>query len=197
MTKDDFKTLWTTRYPSSIPISYTLRNDYEDRWFRIHSLPDSKRYADNEAEWTTILSRQNAIITDVLGDGSRLLLVTGYYVFEGHEELSSPVDADSIRKFSFTSLDDIDLHNARPGENEAGEVFRPMFCSVTWSPGGFNDLLRDIAQDSVRAFFIAVDTDIIIAPYDGGVDIIVTNRAARDQYKSKYRDWLSKRDDGL
>jgi hypothetical protein len=44
---------------------------------------------------------------------------------------------------------------------------------------------------------MSVDDDTLIAPYDGGVDLILKDKEIRDQYKSKYRNWLSKRDDGL
>jgi hypothetical protein len=65
MTKEDFQNLWTLNYPDTIPISYRFKHDYSDRWFRIHSLPESKRYAENESEWEILLSRQNEIITDL------------------------------------------------------------------------------------------------------------------------------------
>jgi len=44
MNKKDFETLWTLNYPDTVPIAHLFKHDYSDRWFRIHSLPDSKRY---------------------------------------------------------------------------------------------------------------------------------------------------------
>ncbi|WP_143785595.1 DUF3885 domain-containing protein [Ohtaekwangia koreensis] len=197
MTKEDFNNIWTKRYPDSVPISYTFRHDYPDRWFRIHSLPDSKRYPNNEDEWTIVLSRQNAIITDILGDGAKIFLVTGDFHFEGHTELHPIDDVDSIKGLSFNKLDNIDLYKLWPDEYDNGQVFRPMFCNSVWSPSKFNNILRDIAQDSVRVFFMSVDNDTVIVPYDGGVDLILKDKQAREQYKSKYSDWLSKLDSGL
>jgi hypothetical protein len=40
-----------------------FKRDYSDRRFRIHNLPESKRYAENDAEWKILLSRQNKTIT--------------------------------------------------------------------------------------------------------------------------------------
>jgi hypothetical protein len=197
MTNEDFKKLWTSRYPDSVPISFTFRHDYPDRWFRIHSLPESKRYPDNEDEWTILLHRQNTVITDILGKDSKLLILTGNYHFEGHTELHPIDDVDSIKEFSFNKLDNIDLHKLSPDEYDRGQVFRPIFCDATWSPRKFDNILRDIAQDSVRVFFVSVDSDTLIIPYDGGVDLILKDKPTRDKYKTKYTDWLSKRDDGL
>jgi len=42
-----------------------------------------------------------------------------------------------------------------------------------------------------------VDKKIIIAPYDGGVDLILKDIETRNIYKQKYSDWLSQREDGL
>jgi hypothetical protein len=197
MTKEDFKKLWTNRYPGSEPISYTFRHKYPHRWFRIHSLPDSKRNPDNEDEWTIILERQNSIMTDIFGDGSKILILTGDYHFEGNTELHPIDDVDSIKEFSFNKLDDIDLHKFYPDEYDNGHVFRPIFCDSNWAPHKFDNVLRDIAQDSVRVFSMSVDNDTLIVPYDGGVDLILKDRETRDQYKSKYSGWLSKRNDGL
>jgi hypothetical protein len=197
MTREEFKTLWTSRYPETIPISYQFKHDYSDRWFRIHSLPESKRYADSDDEWKILLNRQNSIITDILGDNSKILIVTGEYHHDGYIELNSLEDINSIKQFSFTHLDNIDLHKSSPEEYDQGQTYKPQFCESVWKKGNWDNVLRDIAQDNVRVFFMSVDNDIVVAPYDGGVDFILKDKETRDNYKNKYRDWLSDRDDGL
>lgn len=77
MTAEEFDTFWTSTYPNTVLISYYFKHDYADRWFRIHSLPELKRYAEDEKEWQLLLDRQNTIITDLLGSGEEFLLVTG------------------------------------------------------------------------------------------------------------------------
>src|SRR3954470_19119956 len=99
MTKEQFKSFWTARYSDTIPISHSFRHDHSDRWFRIHSLPESKRYADNGEEWKVLLDRQNTIMNEVLGEKSKVLIVTGDYYFEGHKEQYRIDDIDSINIF--------------------------------------------------------------------------------------------------
>ena len=72
-----------------------------------------------------------------------------------------------------------------------------MFYEQNWQPHKFDNLLTDIAQDSLRAFFISVEKELIIAPYDGSIDIILNGTKTRDLYKQKYNVWLSERQDGL
>jgi hypothetical protein len=197
MTREQFKSLWTKRYSKTLPISYLFKHDYTDRWFRIHSLPESKRYPDNDEEWRLLLNRQNSIITDILGDNSKVLIVTGEYQYEGHTDLNSSEDVNSIEKLSFTHLDNIDLHKLSPGEYEKGQTYKPRFSESVWVKGNWDNLLRDVAQDNVRVFFISVDNEAVVAPYDGGIDFILKDKETKDSYKDKYHNWLSDRDDGL
>jgi hypothetical protein len=87
MTAEEFKVYWGSNYHETVPISHYFRHDYSDRWFRIHSLPQSKRYAENDQEWSILLHRQNQIVTDLIGENSNFLLVTGEHTMEGYREL--------------------------------------------------------------------------------------------------------------
>jgi hypothetical protein len=197
MNKEEFQKYWTLKYPDTIPISYLFRDDYSDRWFRIHSLPESKRYAENEEEWEILLTRQNEIITDLLGHNTALLIVTGEYNSGNHTTIHITDDEDVFKAYSFIRLDDINLSKLNPEEYDEIDIYRPAFAETVWVPKKHDPLLREIAKDAVRAFFVSFDKNIIIAPYDGGVDFILKNTETRDKYKIKYRDWLSDRDDGL
>ena len=50
-----------------------LREEKSELWLRIHSLPESKRYAENEQE-AGILARHNEIAAKVLGLDSGIFL---------------------------------------------------------------------------------------------------------------------------
>lgn len=109
MTQEEFNKLWISNYPETVPISYLFKHDSADRWFRIHSLPDSKRYPDNDEEWELLLKRQNTIITDLFGLDSKVFLLTGEYNWG--ERIPHVVDEDEIfRDYKFSRLDNIDLY---------------------------------------------------------------------------------------
>ena len=44
---------------------------------------------------------------------------------------------------------------------------------------------------------ISFEQNIIVAPYDGGIDFIIFNDVKRQALRDKYRDWLSPREDEL
>ena len=197
MTKEYFQNLLTQYYPDIVPISYLFKHDYSDRWFRIHSLPDSKRYADKEIEWSILLSRQNEIITDLLGVDEPIFIITGDYNL-GTSKTSYITDEEEVYKsYVFVRLDDIDLKKIDPEQYDEQDVYRPAFATTAWRPNSHDNLLREIANDNIRAFFVSFDKKVIVAPYDGGVDFVLNDSDSKDYYKGKYKQWLSGREDGL
>lgn len=197
MTPDQFEDFWALTYPETLPIQHLLRYNYSDKWFRIHSLPHSKRYADTEEEWRNLMSRQNIAITDVLGNNSKVLLVTGDYNYNEPNAIHITEQEPDFLPFSFQRIGSIDLHKLSPDQYLKGEVHRPAFTEIVWKPHVHDNLLKSIADDKVRAFFVLLNHKAIVAPYDGGIDFILKDIETRDQYKEKYRDWLSERKDGL
>ncbi|HSD05776.1 DUF3885 domain-containing protein [Flavobacterium sp.] len=196
MTKEEFKTFWTLTYPDTIPISYLFKNDYTQKWFRIHSLPESKRYPESENEWEILLGRQNQIITDLFGENEKILLVTGEYNW-GERATFITDEEEVFKPYKFLRLDNIDMFEYNSDDYDKGEIYRPAFAEIIWNLNHYNNLLREIAINNVSAFFVSIVKNIIVVPYDGGIDFIFKDSETRDFYKEKYKDWLSEREDGL
>lgn len=197
MTNEQFNSFWQSTYPDTKPISYFFRRDYPDRWFRIHSLPESKRYAEDEIEWDTLLTRQNQIVTDLLENQSNILLVTGEYNW-GTPEDNHIVNVEEVFKpYTFNRLDNIDLYKIKPDEYDKGQVYRPAIAETIWTTNKHDKLLIEIANYKVSAFIISIEKCVIIAPYDGGIDFILKDSETRNNFKKKYKEWLSAREDGL
>ncbi len=196
MTKEEFNTFWTTTYPKTIPISHLFKHDYSDRWFRIHSLPESKRYAESDEEWNILLTRQNEIIIDLFADNTKVFLVTGEYNW-GERTIFITDEDEVFKPYNFVRLDNIYLFEINPDEYDKEDIYRLAFAETTWTLNSHDNLLKAIANDKTRAFFVSFDKNIIVAPYDGGVDFILKDNHTRDNYKEKYKQWLSEREDGL
>ena len=185
----DFNEFWRLRFPDCPPLGYELRLAYEDRWLRLHSLPQSKRLPDTAVERTEILRRQRAIADDVLGVGSRCFMVG--YEYSGAQRLppSDPVAA-FMPPHASPSL-------SIPAEDPESPTTAVFATVVTWQHAVFDRLLLGIARDETRALWIAIESGGVFAPYDGGVDIIFPNEWERDAARSNYQSWLSHRPDGL
>jgi hypothetical protein len=193
MTPGQFKVYWNKNYPDSYPIDYELKSLFNNRWFRIHSLPDSKRYAENDNENKIILGRQNRLITDLF-QSDDFYIVIGLYNWD----LSSPSTDDYFDLDEFQKIDTLVLHKIRPDQYQDDEVYYEIYMKPNkWKSDKFNDLLTNIADSGVRAMFVNSTKNITVVPYDGGMDIILPDTKTRDDFKIKYKDWLSSREDGL
>jgi hypothetical protein len=186
----DFQKYWAEEYPASPPIGFLLREKYNDKWFRIHSLPRSKRYPENDGEMREVLHRHNAVLDALLRpDGAFVLLTTGYSD-EPTPVLSPLLRTDSTLNrssaFAFTASD-------------TGSPYWHFFVTaLNWQRGCLDAVLAQVATDAVADILvIGQEQNCVYHPYDGGGDIIVRNDEARTALKQMFSAWLSPKADGL
>jgi hypothetical protein len=180
MKVSEFIDYWNKVYPESFPINHELKEIYKDRWFRIHSLPESKRYAETEDEYKMLLDRQNQLINDLIGKESEVAISFGLY--------TDDITNDNHKEIT-------DFGEFEEYENEM--YFDIYVKSEKWENGKMDEILKAIATDEIRAMFVSPSNKCVIAPYDGGVDVIVDSTEKRDKLKTKYKGWLSDRQDGM
>ncbi|RZJ87432.1 MAG: hypothetical protein EOO60_12215 [Hymenobacter sp.] len=201
MTADEFLSFWPTVAATDRPVAYLFRQKFRERWFRIHSLPESKRYASTAAEWQLLLQRHYTLLEDLLGNEKQILLITGYYTQADDEQNIILQDfilrENAFDGLLFTALPAVDVYALSPDIYWPGTHYWPLLAELTMAAPQLEPILRAIADDTSSAFFIGQHSRILVAPYDGGVDIILPNTLIRDQYRHKYRAWLSAREDGL
>ena len=193
MNREEFNKYWKTEYPEAYPISHELKYVYENRWFRIHNLPKSKRYAETDVEYKTMLDRQNQLINDLIGEENTIIVLFGLYT----DDITNSNYKELTDFGKFKIVQTINLHKIRPEEYDDEEVLDIYIKEDIWKNGAKNEILKAIAIDKIRVMFISPLRECIIAPYDGGVDVIVNSTEKRDELKNKYKDWLSERKDGI
>ena len=203
VTQKNFQDFWEINYKNIPLLGHILRDEYfADRWLRIRSLPDSKRYAENDAEMKIILDRQNALISDLIGNGQAYLLLF-YAISENPKSVCFNQISDIVL------LDNIRLDIVLP-ENYEGECyFVSGFVNKLWEATSIDTYLEKVANDEKVVNFDACECDLyriliinikqnrIIAPYDGGVDIFLNKQCERDYFKLRYSNWLSSHELGL
>ena len=193
MNCEEFNKYWDLNYPKSNPIGYELKGVYSDRWLRIHSLPESKRYAETEDEYQIILNRQNKLISELIEENSKIIIVTGQYKKELTIETSN--EFSDFGKFEICRT--IELHKMYPEQYDIDFFYDVYFRPDIWKWNSKNKILKSIANDEFRAMFISPKGNCVLVPYYGGMDIIVSSENKRDELRVKYCDWISERKDGM
>jgi len=200
MTVDDFKKYWIRYYPNGEPIAWQLRDVLKERWFRIHNLPESQRYANCEQEYQEILKRQNILLSDLLGEHQEYILL-----FRGTSQSLAPENLDenllkTEARYEDSSrnifadehfpqlyagshyLKSIAMHEFAPEMFGDDAVFWNFFLLPRmWHDGIDNELLLLIADGVIsNVLFISVTNKTLVIPYDGGADIFMETSVMRD-----------------
>jgi hypothetical protein len=188
--------LWRQRYPDSRPIGDELKYSVNSRWIRFHSLPQSKRYADTEAEYAEILLRHTTLLRELVepsdGEGKLrdLLVVTESWsqspLLVPRDERVVAVSPDGWPWISIQVEDD-------------DEIWTHLFVDhVELLDPRLAALLRLVADDEVEGVIVA-DQQLtwLYHPYDGGADVIAPTTEDRDKLKAQHPKWLSKHGAGL
>ena len=172
----DLKETWE-KYHKDIPrLSWHLRIHKAETWFRIHSLPESKRYPDSKDEESILLDRHNEIAPLVLQDSRKLHL---------HWSWKSNLHG---------------IAGTKTGSYEDDGVETPLYAAEvkSWSPGHYDELIRSVAHDELPAvIFMNPKTGNIYAPYDGGADIFIEESKLRKRIQSQFAMWASQFEGGL
>jgi hypothetical protein len=186
---------WDACFPGCGPVAHELREAFPSRWVRFHSLPGSRRYPEDEDEYATALARQNAILGELAGPGTKIVLLTTEYAGSAGPPASRP---------ELRALDP----QARPWRclptdpsegGPADPTYRHVYASEwRWEPGVLDPILRLVADDVIRDVMVADPAcRWLVHPYDGGLDAILESHSARDRLRASHPDWLSPRPDGL
>jgi hypothetical protein len=186
---------WDRCFPNCEPIGHHLRVAFAERWVRFHSLPESKRYPECEAEYTEALVRHNAILGELTYPGGQVVVVTTGYS-ESHVPVRSYPEVVAIDPGA-APWRTVAMHSVEEGFDEPS--YWHLFASVReWRPGEFDPLVRLVADEVVaNVLLVAPDCLWVLHPYGGGMDVIAASPEARRRLRASYSAWLSARPDGL
>jgi hypothetical protein len=175
---------WINACQSVQPTGWALRAAFRDRWLRIHSLTDSKRYPTTAWDWSELRERHRHATSLLLTEGERGFLI-------------SPWACASHKAFSASGLrPSRHVPEYQPDDQEPpGGPFHA--CSFCWSFDSFIPILDAVAEDATCALFASADASRIYAPYDGGADLFTTDPAQLTTLRMALKTYLSPRSDGL
>lgn len=193
-----FGAAWERSFLLAPPVGYRMRELYPARWLRIHSLPDSKRYAENDPDYAELLARHNAVASDLFGEGGAVVLVCHRYAWP--DEAPAPVPPELPAPGGELRLlrraQGRELHPHADGEEDAAVELWAL--PSNWRAGAFDSMIRRVADDQGPTFVLSTpDAERVYAPYDGGADLFLERRSVRDVWKQRYAAWLSAHPSGL
>ena len=177
---------WTSSFGTALPAGFLLRSARPEIWLRVHSLPESKRYPENQADYQEVLRRYNSVATDVLGEGS---LCTLFITRFGENQV-------------WSKRDEMPLGNKTPqhvfGHGLDDDAIQFFALSVCWRANNFDELLTSVANDQTGPIlFSNLAKQTAFSPYDGGADLFFQSECERNTAKTVFAPWLSERQDGL
>ena len=168
----------------------------------------------NGVKWEKYLLPNKTIIRSILVDGDKIYSGSykefGYWnrkdgkmnyvsISKGNKVFDENIfsDYDFFKTLTINKLERIDLFKNSGDWYDEGCFYTPFFAKTLIKSQSFEAILRAVADDEIRVFFLNTSTNTIIAPYDGGVDVILKDIETMLFYKEKYKNWLSERADGL
>ncbi|MBT5032853.1 MAG: hypothetical protein HOM55_11230 [Proteobacteria bacterium] len=190
---------WDAAYRNILPIAHQFKDRFADRWVRFHTLPWSKRYAENDTENQIILQRHNALLSAISGrDFPLFLITTGFNETGDAERLNEKlVEADPSAQL----WKSIAMHENDDGSYDVPEYknYWHLFVSKwRWANGIFDPILRLVAVDHISNVMIVNPAKHCwYHPYDGGADIVLSSTFQRDRLKAEHTQWLSDQLNGL
>ena len=172
-------------YPDCPPLAYIMRQCFPWRWFRIHSLSESKRYPESAVDESILLMRHNMLATEVLGENTDCLLVVTRREGDVLESIYTKHSAGLSSVYRFE--DDEDM-----------EQWISWASIIRWSPAQYNDMILAVANEEIyNTLFISSGLGGIYVPYDGGADVFDLDAGRLREIKVRYQECASKRPDGL
>jgi len=159
------------------------------KWLRFHTLPNSKRYPDNDQELATILTRHHTLLNE-LGAGKQPLLVVVSAWTNVPEPSPEPWDKYGRLDIDVSYWQSV-LEN--PDETDPDfKSYRQLYVgSFPSQDEKLDALLRQVANDKMSgAILTPEDFSWIYHPYDGGVDILLSSVEEREKLMGSHEDWL-------
>jgi hypothetical protein len=177
---EEFKSRWREWYPDAAPHGWAMGEAYPYRWFRIHSLPGSKRLPEREEDYVTVLARQNTVVDAIIGTAECVLIgydYAGAYDLPANHLLAEWLpDAPPVMRLA--------------PEDEDSEATSLFAARMAWYDGMLDPALRAVADDQLRLLLLNWETGAAYAPYDGGADLFLPSEHERDRVREHFKRWL-------
>jgi len=173
----------------AFPMAHFMRQAFPELWLRIHSLPESKRYPEDDTERLIVFDRYSRFGSALLGESAPCLIVQSRFVgFPRSSEILPELDWMPIHRVGDENQD----------EDEVEDVWDSWVAHTIWKPSTFRTLLLEIADNrESNIAFLSETTDCVFTPYDGGADGFSFDTSLLHRLSGEFAPWLSAHPLGL
>ncbi len=177
----DFLSAWAQFHPNCNPVSYELKHAEPDRWLRFHYEPASPTMASIAEQRASALHVMTTAATAALGDGAECWISGLLY------SLNDTAYADQLavlKRLNMSSAGCVQL----PDDDNTLDIYAAL---ASWAPKRYDDVFMKIENDEVDLFWMNSKTGAVFAPYDRGVDLILSTPNEVSRLAYEYSNWLS------
>lgn len=184
---------WREAIGEVAPVGHALRSHFHSNWTRLHSLPESKRYAETEAEYNEVIRRHTEI--------ANILFATGEPIFIYRSRLQeSTLIGNEKHEVAGIQLSDLAMKlrvNPATVAPEDDDHYFVRGLISAWKPTFFEEIVRHVADEVESSIsFVAPRTKNMYCPYDGGMDTFAFSIPPKI-LSTRFSHWLSSRADYL
>lgn len=184
---------WNSDFKNVAPEADSLKHECKTRWVRFHSLPESKRYPESEAEYLEVFRRHNVVLQELCVNERKALVILPEY-----SEKKVPIKPEPEFSGLFQKSEPWCTLKQHEDDDDYESFCHLHVSAIQFTGNEFNDLFRMVANDEVRnIMIISPSKGFVFHPYDGGADVVLESTEKRDQIKEKHKEWLSARPDGF
>lgn len=162
--------LFHRAFPATLPVGYELRDAFPERWFRVPSFDDDRRYPGSPADWVELVARHRSLADAVVGVGARALVVAGWFEEEGEPDPRERCDLPLV-PWSCEPLPEL------PGARFLAAPFDYAFERL-------EPLVRLRSEDDGGPLVVFSERGRLYAPFDGGADLFLRDPAERDAFRA-------------
>ena len=167
----------------AFPVAHLMRTAFPEYWLRIHSLPESKRYPETDAERETVFERHSQFGSALLGERAPCLVIHSH--FNGFSR-----SANLMPELLWTPI-----HRIMEDEDDSWDSW---MARTTWDAAALRPLLLSIADaQEAHVAFLSETTDCVFIPYDGGADGFSFDTSLLRRLSEEFAPWRSAHPLGL
>lgn len=190
MTREEINGWWTRRFPECPPVGYLFKHLYRERCARFRLLDDG-RVPSSEAELAESDRRQAALLDELFGDETLVMLITTI----PSELETPPEDTPAFLNFDPRGqfLQSLGMHEFELEFDTRS--FWHLFASMRENtPDAFRAVLRASAGDAtasgvVNTLLLGPDSGRVFYVYPGGADAVLESAARRNRLRGKFAAW--------